>query len=62
MKRTNRFVKKRGVVRCVVSQGVEVEVPVFPGILKHPLESETALLPRVPLMSEPATSVLLGLA
>jgi len=36
MKRTNRFVKKRGVVRCVVSQGVEVEVPVFPGILKHP--------------------------
>jgi len=36
MKRTNHFVQSRGVVTCRLATGEEVEVPVVPGLLKHP--------------------------
>ena len=36
MRRTYSFVKSIGRVRCKLPGGDEVEVPVVPGILKHP--------------------------
>ncbi len=40
MRRTYRFVGSVGTVVCVVGPGREVELPVFPGILKHPMVDE----------------------
>ena len=36
MKRTHTFVKSLGVVKCRLPSGDEIDVPVVPGILKHP--------------------------
>jgi len=44
MKRTYRFAESLGSVRCEVSSGRTIEVPVFPGILKHPAAAD---LPRL---------------
>lgn len=35
MKRTYRFVKKIGTATFRVAEGEEIEIPLFPGILKH---------------------------
>lgn len=40
MKRTFRFAEKVGSVRCRLDDGGEVLLPVFPGILKHPMVDE----------------------
>jgi hypothetical protein len=49
MKRTYRFARPVGTVRCAVSGGKALTIPVFPGVLKHPSASE---LPR--LLKKPA--------
>jgi hypothetical protein len=36
MKRTSRFVRSQGVACCRLPTGEEIEIPVVPGILKHP--------------------------
>jgi hypothetical protein len=36
VKRTYRFVQAHGTARCTLASGEQLEVPVFPGILKHP--------------------------
>ena len=35
MKRTYSFVKKVGTLRYELSTGLEIDIPLFPGILKH---------------------------
>jgi len=37
MRRSYRFVESVGSVRCPLGSGREVVLPVFPGILKHPM-------------------------
>lgn len=44
MKRTYPFVKRVGTVKYAVSKVEEIEIPVFPGILKHLREHD---LPKV---------------
>ena len=48
MKRTVCFVSRIGSVRFEAAPGQTVEIPLFPGILKHPAPGELAGLLRCP--------------
>ena len=47
MKQTLRFAESLGVVFCEVA-GVRIEIPVIPGILKHPTPEQLPLLLQTP--------------
>lgn len=44
MKRVHRFVDPIGVVRCTLPSGERVDIPVVPGLLKHPSVQELPVL------------------
>ena len=51
MRHVYQFVASTGTVTCEVSRGRTIEVPVIPGILKHPtLDSLAALLKKPHVM------------
>jgi len=48
MKRTFRFARSIGTVRCEFASGQKVDMPVIPGILKHPTPDMLPSLLRDP--------------
>lgn len=55
MKRTFRFAKSIGTVRCEFSSGQQVDMPVIPGILKHPTPEMLPVLLRDPAVARKYT-------
>lgn len=55
MKRSYRFARQLGSTTCQVEDGRTVELPIFAGILKHPLPSELADLLRNPAVARKYT-------
>ena len=49
MRKTMRFASSRGSVECLLPAGRSIKVPLMPGILKHPTESDLPII-----LSEPA--------
>ena len=48
MKRTYTFVKSLGTVKHELPDGIMIEIPIFPGILKHPAVSSLPELLNTP--------------
>jgi hypothetical protein len=48
MKKNYTFVKKIGTIRFTTPEGEAIDIPLFPGILKHPSVSELAVVLRSP--------------
>ena len=46
MKQTFQFVQNMGTVTCELMPGIHVEVPINPGILKHPMPDALSVLLR----------------
>ena len=44
MKRSYRFIEPSGVVGCTLEDGVQVQLPVFVGLLKHPTAKQLRAL------------------
>jgi len=55
MKRSYVFVEPMGTVECTVDGGAIVELPVFPGILKHPTTDQLAMLLANPVVARKYT-------
>lgn len=55
MKRTHRFVESVGSVRCTTESGKDVNLPAFPGILKHPTVDELLDLLEKPAVARKYT-------
>jgi hypothetical protein len=55
VKRTYRFASGLGCVRCEISSGREIQLPVFLGILKHPRAEALPELLRSPAVARKYT-------
>lgn len=55
MKRTFHFVKSQGAVACTLESGHVVDLPVIPGLLKHPSPAELPELLRQPAVARKYT-------
>jgi len=55
MRSTYRFAKHREVARCQLTSGERIEVPVIPGILKHPHPDQLGELLTNPRVAEKYT-------
>jgi hypothetical protein len=59
MKRTYRYVGSFGEVRCTLPSGLEITLPVVPGLLKHPSVDELFDLLRDPDVARKYTALAL---
>lgn len=55
MRRTTRFVQSQGTVTCNLEGGGEVQLPVVPGLLKHPTVDQLRALLVRPKVAEKYT-------